>query len=427
MGYRICVFGHDIVLLLTSHPLFLHNMNAPLLMVHQAYGYNDLEQYSVGGVDDEEEFSKKHEHGSLLNTKREGTHDSESSSLDNDKFGQHKSSTQGEQLPSTLSDESLLSSSAIKRLHEIKKSSSGLRGGLQDAASLISEANEIVKSKFTKLHTFLDGEEDEDVDPKSILGDIVSESNALSQLQNEKGGGGGHGLDLSTLNGMDVDIPREQFSNVFNMIQEKSNIDFKALAKSTTDLLERALVEIPILDKTTRSKSRRLEEDKDQGQDPKEEGSSGSFKDTFNFNPRGASSPRFSPLTGTNQQFRAMMRDAHSEGRMRVHRRLKHKKHTTSSSYNQGNRRRRHLQESGTCPVPCDIDELLCNCRRLYQCASEISPYDLSVLYLKGFIEDGGNVTVNVDAFDSIVPLKVHTIKTMVSAWDSEVSDTIRV
>ena len=352
-------------------------------MVHQAYEYNenqvyednDFEQFSVDDFDDEE-VSKKREQA-LLSMKREGSHDSKSNlDSDNDyKFGQHKSSTQGEQLPSTLSDES--SSSAIKRLHEIKNSSSGLRGRSQDAVAFISEANEIVKSKFNKLFAFLNGEEDEDVDPKAILGDIVSESNALSQLQNEKGGG--HGLDLSTLNGMDVDIPREQVSNMFNMIQEKINVDFKALAKSTTDLLERALVEIPILDKTSR-KGRRLEED--QGQDQKEEESSGSFKDTFNFNPGGSSIPKFNPLTGTNQQIRAMIRDAHSEGRMRAHRHLKHKKHT--SSYNQGNRRRRHLQESGTCPTLCDIDDMPCNCQRLYDCASAISPYDLSVMFLHG-------------------------------------------
>ena len=410
----IFVFGHDILLLLT--PTFLFAIFIHLYMVHQVYEYNenqvyednDFEQFSVDDFDDEE-VSKKREQA-LLSMKREGSHDSKSNlDSDNDyKFGQHKSSTRGEQLPSTLSDES--SSSAIKRLHEIKNSSSGLRGRSQDAVAFISEANEIVKSKFNKLFAFLNGEEDEDVDPKAILGDIVSESNALSQLQNEKGGGGGHGLDLSTLNGMDVDIPREQVSNMFNMIQEKINVDFKALAKSTTDLLERALVEIPILDKTS-GKGRRLEEDEDRGQ----------FKDTFNFNPGGSSSPRFNPRTGTNQQIRAIMREAYSEGRMRLHRRLKHKKH--ASKNNQAGRRRRHLEESGTCPTPCDINDMLCNCQRLYKCASEISPYDLSVLYLKGFIEEDGNVTVSVDAFDSIVPLKVHRIKTMVSAWDSEVSE----
>ena len=350
-------------------------MYSPILMVHQAYeynenqvyDYNDLKQFSVDDFDDEE-VSKKREQA-LLSMKREETHDSKSSlDNDNDKFGQHKSSTQGEQLPSNLSDES--SSSAIKRLHEIKNSISGLRGGSQDAVAFMSEANEIVKSKFTKLHAFLNEEENEDVDPKAILGDIVSESNALSRLQNEKGGGGhGHGLDLSTLNGMDVDIPLKQVSNMFNMIQEKININFKALAESTTALLERALVEMPILDKTSR-KGRRLDEDQGQDQEPDEPFAS------FNFGPRDR--PRFNPRTGTNQQIRTMMRDAYAEGRMRVHRRNKHKKHMSN------NHRRRHLEESGTCPMPCDMNDILCNCQKLYDCASEISPYDLSVMFLHG-------------------------------------------
>ena len=187
---------------------------------------------------------------------------------------------------------------------------------------------------------------------------------------NEKGGGGGHGLDLSTLNGMDVDIPREQVSNMFNMIQEKINVDFKALAKSTTDLLERARIEMLSITNKTGKKGRRLDEDQGQDQEPEEPFAS------FNFGPRGR--PRFNPRTGTNQQLRTILRDAYSEGRTRVHRRNKHKKHTAN------NRRRRHLEESGTCPMPCDMNDILCNCQKLYDCASEISPYDLSVMFLHG-------------------------------------------
>ena len=311
--------------------------------------------------------------------------------------------------PSSLVSDQTSSTPIVNRLHEIK-TSIGLRGGgdSHDATALLSEAKELAKAKFKQLFAFLNGEDQ--VDPSFIVGEIVSESNALSHLQNKEkvAEGNGNEFNLSALDGMDLAIFREQVSIKFEKIQKQMNFDFKAHAEYTTDLVERALVDMSNLDKIRR-KVRRLNEDQEgqdeEDQNEEEEESSGSFKDTFYFDPRGA-----------NQNIHAIMREAYSEGRKRLHSRFKHKMQN-----NQANRRRRHLEEAGTCVVPCEIDDMLCNCRRLYECAGEMSAYDLSVLYLKGFIEEDGNVTVSVDAFDSIVPLKFHTIKKMVSEWNTEV------
>ena len=341
---------------------------------------------------DEEEVTKEDaEHVALLKAKDDQSH------------------VPQEEPSSLVSDQT--SSTPINRLHEIK-TSIGLRGGgdSHDATALLSEAKELAKAKFKQLFAFLNGEDQ--VDP-SFIGEMVSESNALSHLQNEEmvAGGNGNEFNLSALDGMDLAIFREQVSIKFEKIQKQMNFDFKAHAEYTIDLVERALVDISNLDKI-RGKVRRLNEDQevqDEEDQNEEEESSGSFKDTFYFDPRGA-----------NQNIHAIMREAYSEGRKRLHSRFKHKMH--SSKNNQDDRRRRHLEEAGTCAVPCEIDDMLCNCRRLYECAGEMSAYDLSVLYLKGFIEEDGNVTVSVDAFDSIVPLKFHTIKKMVSEWNTEVS-----
>ena len=321
----------------------------------QVYGYryDGVEQFS--GDDD---FEKKHDRGgALLNTKEEGSPDSTpvTLSLENN---QHKSSTQAQ------------GKSAIQRLHEIKRI--GLRGGgggggSQDAVALITEVAEIANPKLTNLQVLLDGG-DGQIDPKSILDGIISDSNDLDQLPDLKGRS--HRLDLSTLHEMDKDISREDLSSMFKMIQQHSNIDLKAHVQSTADLLERARIEMLSITNKTGRKGRRLDEDQGQDQEP-----DGPFA-SFNFGPRG--SQRFNPRTGRNQQIRTILRDAYSEGRTRVHRRNKHKKHTSN------NRRRRHLEESGTCPMPCDMNDILCNCQKLYDCASEISPYDLSVMFLHG-------------------------------------------
>ena len=235
--------------------------------------------------------------------------------------------------------------------------------------ALITEVAEIANPKLTDLQVFLDGG-DTQVDPKSILDGIISDSSDLNQLPDLKGGSLRLDLSLSTLHEMDKDISQEDLSSMFKMIQQHSNIDLKAHVQSTTNLLERARIEMLSITNETGRKGRRLDEDQGQDQEPDEPFAS------FNFGPRG--SPRFNPRTGTNQQIRSMMRDAYSEGRTRVHRRNKHKKHTSN------NRRRRHLEESGTCPMPCDMNDILCNCQKLYDCASEISPYDLSVMFLHG-------------------------------------------
>jgi len=259
----------------------------------------------------------------------------------------------------------------MRRLHEIKRS--GLRGGgggggSQDAAALMTEVAEIAKSKLTDLQVLSDGGEGQ-LAPKSFLDGIISESNDLNLLPDLKGRSR-HRLDLSTLHEMDKDISLEELSSMFKEIQQHSDIDLKAHIESTTDLLERARIEMLNTSNKTGRKGRRLDEDQGQDQGPDEPFAS------FNFGRRG--SPRFNPRTGMNQQIRTMMRDAYSEGRMRVHRHNKHKKHTSNNS------RRRHLEESGTCPLSCGMNDILCNCQKLYGCASEISPYDLSVMFLHG-------------------------------------------
>ena len=376
-------------------------LNFFFLYKYKAYEYNeeqvkasDVEYVSMDDADEEDVTKEDAEHVVLLKAKEDQSH------------------VPQEEPSSIVSDQT--SSTSINRLHEIK-TSIGLRGGgdSHDATALLSEAKELAKAKFKQLFAFLNGEDQ--VDPSFIVREIVSESNALSHLQNKEkvAGGNGNEFNLSTLDGMDLDIFREQVSIMFEKIQKQMNFDLKAHSEYTTDLVERALVDMSNLDKI-RGKVRRLNEDQEgqegeEDQNEEEEESFGSFKDTFYFDPRGA-----------NQHIHTIMREAYSEGRKRLHSRFKQKMH--SSKNNQDDRRRRHLEEAGTCAVPCEIDDMLCNCRKLYECASEMSAYDLSVLYLKGFIEEDGNVTVSVDAFDSIVPLKFHTIKTMVSDWNSEVS-----
>ena len=82
---------------------------------------------------------------------------------------------------------------------------------------------------------------------------------------------------------------------------------------------------------------------------------------------------------GENKMFREVITRAHYSARQQE----KYKKSTITGSTKKSPRHRQ-LQESGSCPTPCDIDDDQCNCQRLYDCSSRISPTDLSVMYLNG-------------------------------------------
>jgi len=83
-------------------------------------------------------------------------------------------------------------------------------------------------------------------------------------------------------------------------------------------------------------------------------------------------------LNGENKLFRQAILDAHSKGST--------KKYKGSTLNGKKNDRHRHLQANGSCPTPCEIDDTVCNCRRLYDCTDSITPTDLSIMYLNGYV-----------------------------------------
>ena len=68
-------------------------------------------------------------------------------------------------------------------------------------------------------------------------------------------------------------------------------------------------------------------------------------------------------------------------------------------------RRERRLQSLATdqCRPKCEVDDVKCNCERLYSCVQRLSSLDVAVMMTKGYIErdagseDYGNYTTDVD------------------------------
>ena len=83
---------------------------------------------------------------------------------------------------------------------------------------------------------------------------------------------------------------------------------------------------------------------------------------------------------GENKMFRQAILVAHANVRNQY-------KRSRTAPDGKKNDRHRHLQANGSCPVPCDIDDISCNCKRLYDCAGNITPTDLSVMFLNGYVD----------------------------------------
>jgi len=65
----------------------------------------------------------------------------------------------------------------------------------------------------------------------------------------------------------------------------------------------------------------------------------------------------------------------------------KHSPHLEESHEVRHDRRLESLKEGGSCLPPCSATDKLCNCKKLANCASQMSPYDLGVLMGSGFID----------------------------------------
>ena len=265
----------------------------------------------------------------------------------------------------------------IERLNEMRRNDS-LRGSQK--ATAFSELKEVTRSTLTEVRALLNG--DEDFDIKTYLESTASESKALQKLQGQVPDG------LEDLRGQ-VISPKE-LSNQFNIIQKQSGIDIEAAVEHTLHLLEDN--ESYFLSQYD-SEPRRLNSDQQENQQERTK---------LNFNPH----------VGTSPNIHNIIRQAHSEGRKHMRHAHKQKSNVKTSD------RRRHLEESGTCPVPCTLDDTVCNCKKLHACASEISLYDLSAMYLNGYIEDDGNVTTQLNLFDANLPQKMADIDEILSAWD---------
>ena len=267
--------------------------------------------------------------------------------------------------------------SIIERVNEMRRNDS-LRGSQK--ATAFSELKEVTRSTLTEVRALLNG--DEDFDIKTYLESTASESKALQKLQGQVPDG------LEDLRGQ-VITPKE-LSKQFNIIQKQSGIDIEAAVEHTLHLLEDN--ESYFLSQYD-SEPRRLNSDQQENQQERTK---------LNFNPH----------VGTSPNIHNIIRQAHSEGRKHMRHAHKQKSNVKTSD------RRRHLEESGTCPVPCTLDDTVCNCKKLHACASAISLYDLSAMYLNGYIEDDGNVTTQLNLFDANLPQKMADIDEILSAWD---------
>jgi len=183
----------------------------------------------------------------------------------------------------------------------------------------------------------------EQVNVKAFLEEMVTEAKVKLPL-----------FDLSKIS-LGSDITQEQLIEAVNMIQIKSGVQ----VNDEHSLLERM-----------HGTERRLRDMINLQQDQEV------FPTAYDF----GSSYR-AIRNGENKMFREVITRAHYSARQQE----KYKKSMiTRSTTKEKSIRHRQLQESGSCPTPCDIDDAQCNCQRLYDCSSRISSTDLSVMYLNG-------------------------------------------
>jgi len=84
----------------------------------------------------------------------------------------------------------------------------------------------------------------------------------------------------------------------------------------------------------------------------------------------------------------------------------KHSPHLEESHEDRHDRRLESLKEDGSCLPPCSATDKLCNCKKLANCASQMSEYDLAVSIAGEFIETNinsdqfGNITEKLNLFD---------------------------
>ena len=222
--------------------------------------------------------------------------------------------------------------SIIEHLNEMKRNDS-LRGSQKVA--VFSELRETAKSKLLEVRALSNGNEDFDI--KRYLESTASESKALQKLQGQAAGG------IEDLSGL-VISPKE-LSKQFNMIQKQSGIDIEAAVEHTLHLLEdNESYFLSQDDSQDDSQGRRLNSDQEENQQERTK---------LNFNPHVGTSPRIHDI----------IRQAHSEGRKHMRHAHKRKSNVKTSD------RRRHLEESGVCPIPCALEDRLCNCKKLHACA----------------------------------------------------------
>ena len=129
---------------------------------------------------------------------------------------------------------------------------------------------------------------------------------------------------------------------------------------------------------------------------------------TFGFTPHGKTS-QFRPHNnlGFDKEMKRIMKQTRMNARSHISRITKRANDGGSDHrrLNVDARRERRLQSLATdqCRPKCDVDDVTCNCERLYSCVQRLSSLDVAVMMTKGYIdtdtgsEDYGNYTTDVD------------------------------
>jgi len=128
----------------------------------------------------------------------------------------------------------------------------------------------------------------------------------------------------------------------------------------------------------------------------------------FGFTPHGKTS-QFRPHNnfGFDKEMKRMLKQTRTNARSHISRITKRANNGGSDHrrLNVDARRERRLQSLPTdqCRPKCEVDNVKCNCERLYSCVQQLSSLDVAVMMTKGYIErdagseDYGNYTTDVD------------------------------
>ena len=78
-----------------------------------------------------------------------------------------------------------------------------------------------------------------------------------------------------------------------------------------------------------------------------------------------------------------------------------------------------------TTPLPPLFFNMIVTMELTSDSPSEISSYDLSIMYLNGYIDDDGNVTTTPNLFDANILQKMADIDEILLIWNPEENNSI--